>query len=100
MIRVMIVILVLLIGCAMPPEPEPQFMGWYHSLDSEAFKTDFPNIKKLEQGYHGTVKYVTLSGRILMAHYDEKKGLWRITRRHPAPQEVEYHMSRGEWEFD
>ena len=100
MIRTVMVILFLLIGCAMPPEPEPQFLGWYHSLNDETFKGCFLNIKKLEQDYYGTVKYVTLEGKILMARYDEKKGLWKITCRQPAPQEVEYYMSRGEWEFD
>ena len=32
MIRIAIIILVLLIGCAMPPEPEPRFVGQYLSL--------------------------------------------------------------------
>ena len=40
MIRIAIVILVLLVGCAMPPEPEPRFIGQYLSL--ETFKTDYP----------------------------------------------------------
>ena len=100
MIRTAIVILVLLIGCAMPPEPEPQFLGWYLSLSSETFKTDYPNIKKLSQGGPGFVKYLTLEGKILLAHYEEKKGLWKISIRQPHPSEVEFYMSKGEWEFD
>ena len=49
MIRIAIVILVLLVGCAMPPEPEPQFVGQYLSLAGETFKADYPNVKKLSQ---------------------------------------------------
>ena len=101
MIRIAIVILVLLVGCAMPPEPEPQFIGQYLSLDAETFKTCYPNLKKLDRNYHSNyVKYLTLNGKILMARYDEKKGAWQITMRQPSPNEVEYYMSKGEWEFD
>ena len=45
MIRIAIIILVLLIGCAMPPEPEPRFVGQYLSLHNGTFKTDYPNLK-------------------------------------------------------
>ena len=101
MIRIAIVILVLLVGCAIPPEPEPQFIGQYLSLDAETFKTCYPNLKELDRNYHSNyVKYLTLNGRILMARYDEKKGAWQITMRQPSPNEVEYYMSKGEWEFD
>ena len=101
MIRIAIVILVLLVGCAMPPEPEPQFVGQYLSLAGETFKADYPNVKKLSQSYHGNyVKYLTLNGKILMARYDDKKGFWNITIRRPTSHEVEYYMSKGEWEFD
>ena len=101
MIRIAIVILVLLVGCAMPPEPEPQFIGQYLSLDAETFKTCYPNLKELDRNYHSNyVKYLTLNGKILMARYDEKKGAWQITMRQPSPNEVEYYMSKGEWEFD
>ena len=100
MIRIAIVILVLLMGCATPPEPEPQFIGQYLSLDGE-FKTDYPNVKELGRSQHGNyVKYLTLNGKILMARYDEKKGAWQTTMGQPSPNEVEYYMSRGEWEFD
>jgi hypothetical protein len=99
MIRIAIVILVLLVGCAMPPEPEPQFIGQYLSL--ETFKTDYPNLKELGRSQHGNyVKYLTLNGKILMARYDDKKGFWNITIRQPTSHEVEYYMSKGEWEFD
>ena len=99
MIRIAIVILVLLVGCAMPPEPEPQLIGQYLSL--ETFKTDYPHLKQLDRSQHSNyVKYLTLNGRILMARYDEKKGAWQITARQPSPNEVEYYMSKGEWEFD
>ena len=100
MIRIAIVILVLLIGCAIPPEPEPRFIGQYLSLDGE-FKTDYPNVKELDRSKHGNyIKYLTLNGKILMARYEEKKGAWQITMRQPSPNEVEYYMSKGEWEFD
>ena len=49
MIRIAIIILVLLIGCAMPPEPEPQFVEQYLSLHGETFKTDYPNLKGVRQ---------------------------------------------------
>ena len=101
MIRIAIVILVLLIGCAMPPEPEPRIVGQYLSLSGESFKTDYPNIKKLEHGYHGTLmKYLTPNGKILMARYDDKKGFWIITIRQSTSHEVEYYMSKGEWTID
>ena len=101
MIRIGIVILVLLIGCAMPPEPEPQFVGQYLSLHGETFKTCYPHLRELDRNYHSNyVKYLTLNGKILMARYDEKKGAWQITMRQPSPNEVEYYMSKGEWEFD
>jgi hypothetical protein len=101
MIRIAIVILVLLVGCAMPPEPEPQFIGQYLSLEGEPFKTCYPNIKMLNHDYHGNfVNYLTPNGKILIARYDDKKGFWNITIRQPTSHEVEYYMSKGEWEFD
>ena len=64
-------------------------------------KHDYPNLKELGRNQHSNyVKYLTLNGRILMARYDEKKGAWQITMRQPSPNEVEYYMSKGEWEFD
>ena len=101
MIRIAIVILVLLIGCAMPPEPEPQFIGQYLSLAGETFKTDYPNLKELGRSHHGNyVKYLMPDGKILMARYDGKKGLWNITIRQPHPNEVELYMSKGELTID
>ena len=101
MIRIAIIILVLLIGCAMPPEPEPQFVEQYLSLHGETFKTDYPNLKELGKSQHGNyVKYLMLSGKILMARYDDKKGAWNITIRQPHPKEVEHYMSKGEWTID
>ena len=47
MIKIAIIILALLIGCAKPPKPEPRFVGQYLSLDGETFKTDYPNLKEL-----------------------------------------------------
>ena len=99
MIRIAIVILVLLVGCAMPPEPEPQLIGQY--LSFETFKTDYPNLKELGRSYHSNyVKYLTPNGNIVMARYDDKKGVWNITSRRPDPKEVEFYMSKGEWEID
>ena len=49
MIRIAIIILALLIGCAKPPEPEPRFVGQYLSLDGETFKTDYPNLKEFRK---------------------------------------------------
>ena len=101
MIRIAIIILVLLIGCAMPPEPEPQFVEQYLSLHGETFKTDYPNLKELGKSQHGNyVKYLMLDGKILMARYDDKKGVWNITIRQPHPKEVEHYMSKGEWTID
>ena len=102
MIRIAIIILVLLIGCAMPPEPEPQFIGQYLSLHGDPFKTDcYPNLKELGRSYHSNyVKYLTPDGKIVMARYDDKKGAWNITIRQPHPKEVEFYMSKGEWTID
>ena len=101
MIRIAIIILVLLIGCAMPPEPEPRFVGQYLSLHNGTFKTDYPNLKELGRNYHSNyVKYLMLNGGILMARYDDKKGAWNITIRRPHPKEVEFYMSKGEWTID
>ena len=99
MIRIAIIILVLLIGCAMLPEP--QFVGQHLSLHGETFKTDNSNLKESGRSHHSNyVKYLTLNGRILMARYDDKKGVWNITVRPPHPKEVEFYMSKGEWEID
>jgi predicted XRE-type DNA-binding protein len=98
MIRIAIVILVLLVGCA-APKLEPQFMGQYLSLTGEPFKTAYPDIKELDRSKHGNyVKYLTLSGKILMARYNDKKGTWQITIRKPHPNEVEQY--KEEWYFD
>ena len=99
MIRIAIIILVLLIGCAMPPKPEPRLIGQYLSLES--FKTAYPDLKELGRSYHSNyVKYLSLNGQIWMARYDDKKGAWNITVRPAHPKEVEFYMSKGEWEFD
>ena len=101
MIRIAIIILVLLIGCAMPPEPEPQFVGQYLSLHNGTFKTCYPNLKELGRDYHSNyVKYLTPDGKIVMARYDDKKGAWNIAIRRPPPKEVEFYMSKGEWTID
>ena len=101
MIRIAIIILVLLTGCAMPPEPEPQFVGQYLSLDDETFKTCYPTLKELGRDKHSNyVKYLTLNGKIVIARYDDKKGVWNATIRQAHPKEVEFYMSKGEWEFD
>ena len=104
MIRIAIIILALLIGCAKPPKPEPRFVGQYLSLDGETFKTDYPNLKELGRSYHSNyVKYLMsdmFDSKILMARYDDKKGAWNITVRRPHPKEVEFHMSKGEWTID
>ena len=101
MIKIAIIILALLIGCAKPPKPEPRFVGQYLSLDGETFKTDYPNLKELGRSYHGNyVKYLMFDSKILMARYDDKKGAWNITIRRPHPKEVEFYMSKGEWTID
>ena len=97
MIRIAIAILILLVGCA-TPKPEPQFMGQYLSLKGN-FQTDYPNIKELDRSIHSnSVKYLTLDGKILMARYDDKKGVWKITARQPHPNELEQY--KNEWTFD
>ena len=83
MIRIAIVLLMLLAGCA-TPQPEPRFMGQYLSLTGEPFKTDYPDIKELDRSTHSNyVKYLTLNGKILTARYNDKKGAWQITVRRP-----------------
>ena len=88
MIRIAIIILVLLIGCAMPPEPEPQFIGQYLSLHGDPFKTDcYPNLKELGRSYHSNyVKYLTPDGKIVMARYDDKKGALEYHHQTTTPQ--------------
>ena len=102
MIRIAIIILILLIGCAMPPEP--QFVGQHLSLHGETFKTDNSNLKESGRSHHSNyVKYLMFDmfdSKILMTHYDNKKGAWNITIRRPHPKEVEFYMSKGEWEID
>lgn len=111
MIRTTIVIFVLLIGCAIPPEPKPktplryvpipesQFVGQYPSLVGK-FKGDYPNLIELSHGYHGDYfKYVMPDGRILTARRDEKKPVWNVRIREPHHSDVQkllHHMGKGE----
>jgi hypothetical protein len=59
-------ILVLLVGCAMPPEPEPE----------------------------GGPTYLMPDGRIMKVH--PKRGIiWKVTVRQPMPKELDYYREVG-----
>ena len=107
MIRTAILILVLLIGCARY-EPESQFIGEYpiigRYLSLERVKADYPHVKLSSIGYHGGLaSYLMRDGKILMAVYDDKKGVWNVVIRPPVPREVERYnrdQSEGVWTND
>ena len=103
--RTTIAILVLLIGCAIPPIPpereadsgfvESEFVGQYPSLVGR-FRADYPNLKELSGSYHGDgFNFIMPDGRILMALKDHKKGIWNVSIRQPTQYDIQTIMARG-----